>query len=379
MQARTVASILEIPAADWNRLSGTASPFLRYEFLATLEQTACVGPDTGWTPSHLIIESDDDAVIGAMPLYQRTDSWGEFVFDWAWADAYSRAGLDYYPKLVSAIPFTPATGPRCLTLAGDEQSAVSSALVDCAIEVARRRDLSSFHMLFPEPREVDALEARGMLTRKDCQFHWRNKDFATFDEYLGTMRSAKRKKVRRERRRVAEQGIHFERRSGGEMTESLWHAVLPLYASTFWRRGRDPYLNAEFFLEISSCLPDNLLIIIAYFESEVVGTAICFRDSDTLYGRYWGAADRFHSLHFETCYYQGIEHCIESGLRRFEPGTQGEHKLARGFEPTTTYSAHWLADTRFETAIDEYLADERRHIRRYMQMAGQHVPFRRDT
>ncbi len=301
------------------------------------------------------------------------------MFDWAWADAYRRSGLRYYPKLVAAVPFTPATGPRLLVAPGAERRPVVSALLDGALEQARASGASSLHVLFPDEAQALELRERGLLLRKDCQFHWHNQGYGSFDEFLAGFTAEKRKKTRRERRRVAEAGIRFRVLSGAEMNDALWASVLPLYARTFWRRGHDPYLSEAFFRSVSRTLPAQLVVIVAMAHTEVVAAAICFRSDDTLYGRYWGSAGNFHSLHFETCYYQGIEYCIENKLRVFEPGTQGEHKIARGFVPTEVWSAHWLADSRFAAAVDRYLASERRHIDDYIDVVHEHTPYRREA
>lgn len=377
MRIQVARSLAEVPAADWNSLRGTEYPFLRHEFLLALEETGCVAPATGWTPCHLLLREAGGRLIGGMPLYSKTSSFGEFVFDWAWADAYRRAGLRYFPKLVSAVPFTPATSPRLLHAPDHSPGEVGRALLAGATEVARQVEASSVHVLFPAAAENPLLAEAGFLPRKDCQFHWTNRGYADFDAFLEEFTAEKRKKARRERRRVAEAGISFLRLGGGEIDGALWQKLMPLYASSFWRRGREPYLNEAFFRRISTVLPDNVLAIVAMLRGEPVATALCFRSADTLYGRYWGSEGEHHSLHFETCYYQGIEYCIEQGLRSFEPGTQGEHKISRGFVPTETWSAHWLSHPQFAAAIDNYLDRERAHIDQYIEAAGDHVPYRK--
>ncbi len=377
MRADIIADITTVDATAWNELSGTDSPFLRHEFLAALEKTGCVGPTSGWHPCHVILRDDAGGLVGAMPLYRKTNSWGEFVFDFAWADAYRHAGLHYYPKLVSAIPFTPTTGRRTLAADGQDGPEAISMLLGAARQYARELGLSSLHVLFPTSTEVDAYERDSLLIRKDCQFHWRNRGYAEFDDFLGELTSAKRKKLRRERRRIAEAGITFRIQSGGELSSRDWDALMPLYASSFWRRGREPYLSQAFFEEIALSLPEHLVIVTAEHGREPIAVAICFRSTDTLYGRYWGSSGRYHSLHFETCYYQGIDYCIANGLTCFEPGTQGEHKIARGFVPTETWSAHWLSHPEFKAAIDDYLDRERNYIDDYIEAVNEHVPFRK--
>jgi predicted N-acyltransferase len=377
VQVRILDHIDDVSPAEWNRLAGNAQPFLRHEFLSALESSGSVGAGCGWIPQHAVIEEAGRLCAG-MPLYRKTNSWGEFVFDWAWADAYRRAGLRYFPKLVAGIPFTPVTGPRLLTDPGSERARAAAALLAGALEHAREIGASSLHVLFPESGEAQECRASGLLLRKDCQFHWHNRGYATFDDFLGQFTAEKRKKARRERRRVAEAGISFRVLSGSEMDEPLWAAIMPLYGSSFWRRGRDPYLNEAFFRAVARSMPDRFIVILALKAATPVAVAILFRGESTLYGRYWGSSGDYHSLHFETCYYQGIEYCIRNGLATFEPGTQGEHKIARGFVPTEVWSAHWLSNPRFAAAIDQYLNRERAHIDEYMDVAQDHVPYRRE-
>ncbi|NND54417.1 MAG: GNAT family N-acetyltransferase, partial [Gammaproteobacteria bacterium] len=294
------------------------------------------------------------------------------------AGAYQRAGLAYYPKLVAAVPFTPATGPRIL-LADGADATVSHLLLHEARELAGRNEASSLHVLFPDRDSLDAVREDQLLLRKDCQFHWHNRDYADFDAFLATFTSVKRKKARRERRRIREAGIQFRTLTGHDLTDALWDEIMPLYAATFLRRGREPYLNRDFFTRICAAAPDSVVVFAGYQESKLVGVAICFRSDTHLYGRYWGADAFVDSLHFETCYYQGIDYCIQQGLQVFEPGTQGEHKVSRGFVPAETWSAHWLSHPEFAAAIDNYLDQERRHIDRYMDVLDEHVPYKRDT
>lgn len=376
---RIVEHIHEVPADEWNRLAGTSQPFLRHEFLLALESSGAVGGSTGWYPQYLLLRDAGGALVGAMPLYRKFDSWGEFVFDWAWADAYRRAGLSYFPKLVAAVPFTPATGARLLVAPGAARDSVTRTLVAGAIDFARTSGCSSLHVLFPPQEQAEELQRQGLLLRKDCQFHWHNRGYTTFEEFLGEFTAEKRKKVRRERRRVAEQGIRFRVLDGTEIDAALWSAIMPLYASSFWRRGREPYLGEAFFRAVARALPEQLVVILAEADADPIAVAICFRSADTLYGRYWGSAGDYHSLHFETCYYQGIEYCIAQGLQTFEPGTQGEHKIARGFVPAQVWSAHWLSDARFAQAIDRYLDGERAHVERYMAVVDEHVPYRKES
>ena len=380
MRTRVSESIRTILPDEWNALLPDENPFLRHEFLAALEESGCASEDTGWLPCPILCESAAGKLLGAIPLYLKNNSQGEFVFDFAWANAYQQAGLHYYPKLVAAVPFTPATGPRLLIHPdADESDQIRTALIKAAIQLAEDNHASSLHVLFPQEAETEVLKAQGLLLRKDCQFHWQNRNYRNFDEFLATFTSSKRKKTRRERRRMEEHGVHFEVRHGDELDARDWDRIMPLYTTTFLRRGRSPYLNQEFFELVAKNMAANLVVFMGFKESELVATAICFRSNETLYGRYWGANQFIDSLHFETCYYQGIDYCIEHGLQSFEPGTQGEHKISRGFVPTQTWSAHWLAQPQFAAAIDEYLDRERAHIDEYIDTVWEHVPYRDES
>jgi predicted N-acyltransferase len=372
-------SIAEISADEWNRLAGTDYPFLRHEFLLAAERSGSVAPDAGWHPRHLSLFDDANKLRAALPLYRKDHSWGEFVFDWAWAQAYEQAGMEYYPKLVSAVPFTPAPSRRLLIASPDDDEA-ASILMAAAIKLAEETNCSSLHILFPEERELPLLRNAGMRIRKDCQFHWHNDNFTDFDEFLSTFSSAKRKKTRRDRRRVAEAGIRFLRLRGNQMDTELWSIVYRLISMTFMRRGSLPYFNQEFFVEIGRSLADNVIVVLAQCDDEQIAAAVFFESERVLYGRYWGSDGHYDSLHFETCYYQGIDYCIDTGKQSFEPGTQGEHKISRGFVPESVWSAHWLKQPEFFSAIGNYLDEERRHVERYMQAVDAHSPYKdRDT
>ncbi|MCZ8131401.1 MAG: GNAT family N-acetyltransferase [Steroidobacteraceae bacterium] len=375
--SRRIAGLDEVAAAEWNALELGGVPFLRHEFLAAQERAGCVGPGTGWEPAHVIVR-EGARLVGALPLYAKTHSWGEFVFDFGWAQAYARHGLRYYPKLVTATPFTPATGPRFLVHPDADAGAVRTVLLAGLQEARAELGASSVHVQFATDADADWLAGREFLPRIDCQFHWSNHGYADFDAFLASFTAEKRKKAKRERRRVFEAGIAFEWRAGSELSAAEWRHVHGLHAQTFRRHGHEPYLNLAFFQAVSRTPACEPHVLLARAGREVVATAIFFRGRDTLYGRYWGAAGDFHSLHFETCYHQGIEYCIREGLARFEPGTQGEHKIARGFAPTLTRSVHWIADPRFARAIARFLDDERAAIRAYADAAADHVPYRRE-
>ncbi len=375
MRTKIADSIGEFEAQDWNALVDPRYPFLRHEFLLAAETSGSAAGDSGWLPRHIGMRDAAGTLVGAMPLYEKTHSWGEFVFDWSWAHAYERAGLSYYPKLVSAVPFTPASSPRLLTT--DSQCRV--ALLDAAKAFAAEGNYSSLHILFPDRSDLATLESAGYKLRKDCQFHWHNHDYESFEQFLAGFSAAKRKKVRRDRRHVREQGITFRRLLGSEADAATWRAVYELISITFLRRGSLPYFSLEFFMDVSQRLPDSILIVIAEKAGSPIAAAVFYDTPDTLYGRYWGADATYNALHFETCYYQGIEYCIDHGRLRFEPGTQGEHKISRGFTPVNTWSAHWLARPEFFDAIGRFLQEEGRHVDRYVDVVNEHSPYKRES
>lgn len=379
MRSSIVNSIDEIPAEEWNALALDGNPTVSHEFLAALEAERCVGRHAGWTPAHLVLRDDEGQLEGAVPLYRKTHSWGEFVFDFSWAQAYAQAGLRYYPKLVAMVPFTPAPGPRLLVRASAHAAKTRATLIDDLLACLEDTKASSLHMLFLDEVDRAALEARRFLMRKDCQFHWHNHGFEDFAAFLKTFRAEKRKKAARERRRIEEAGIVHRTLAGEDMDAKLWDVVFEFSAQTFAMRGHEHYLSADFFRRFSAAKPGSVMVKLAESRSRPIAAAIFFVGSDTLYGRYWGAQADFHSLHFETCYYQGIEYCIQHGLSRFEPGTQGEHKVPRGFEPVATWSAHWIEDSRFKRAIQSYLRQEQDAVDRYIEEVEAHVPFRRDA
>jgi predicted N-acyltransferase len=374
---RVLSSIAQIDAAGWNALVADGTPFLCHEFLLALEESGCAAARTGWTARHLVLDDAQGRPSGALPLFLKGHSRGEFVFDFSWANAYAQHGLPYYPKLLSAVPFTPVRGPRLLIGAGADVKATTRLLIAKAMDYARSERLSSWHVLFPTDEAADALKSAGLILRRDCQFHWFNHGYESFDAFLATFTAEKRKKAKRERRRVAEAGIEFDTLHGGDMDDALWGAVYPFYADTFYRHGHEPYLNLDFFKRIAASMPDRLMLKVARMGREPIAVAIFFVGSDALFGRYWGAGGNFHSLHFETCYYQGIEYCIEKKLQRFEPGTQGEHKVPRGFVPTLMSSAHFVADPRFAAAIRDFAAREARSVDRYAAAVQSHVPYHR--
>lgn len=377
MIAHFLRSIHEVNPAEWNALELRGQPFLRHEFLAALEDTGCASEHTGWIPCHLCLRDDAGTLLGAAPLYLKTHSFGEFVFDFSWAEAYSQAGLEYYPKLVNAIPFTPATGPRLLVAKQADRTQVLRALCTALREFIEQNSLSGAHTLFVDEADQEALLCDGWLGRVSCQFQWSRRGHISMDEFFATFRAEKRKKALRERRRVLEQDIRFQTQSGAELSRADWQLIFALSAKTFHEHGHEHYLSIDFFHRVSQALPNQVMVKRAEYQGETVATAIFFHSDTTLFGRYWGTRENFHSLHFETCYYQGIEFCIERGIDLFEPGTQGEHKVARGFEPTLTHSAHLLRDPRLSKAVGHYLHRERMAVEQYASAVREHVPFHR--
>ncbi len=379
MRVAVINRLTEVAADQWNRVTGTAHPFLRHEFLAALERHSCVGEDYGWYPQHLAVYDEAETLAGLAPLYLKDNSYGEFVFDWSWADAWQRSGKPYYPKLVSAIPYTPVTGPRLLVRDDMEYATVADLLIRAALELADRAGVSSLHWLFTNDRDTDRLREHGLLRRTGCHFHWHNRGYRTFDDFLGNLSSRKRKKVKRERRFVEEAGIDMKIIHGDAASEAQWQAMHHFYSSTFERKSGMPTLSLEFFLDISRSMGDQVVLVMAYLGDRLVAGAINLRSDTAFYGRHWGCQEKYHSLHFETCYYQGIEYSIRHGLGLFEPGVQGEHKISRGFLPVLTWSAHWIADAAFREAIARYLVNEHELIMDYSRDMQQSSPYRRET
>lgn len=367
-------SYQDISAADWDRLatlSGSPQPFLQHAFLAGLEQSGCATSRTGWAPQLLALR-DHDALVAAAPMYAKTHSMGEFVFDWSWAEAYARHQLPYYPKLTVGVPFSPVQGPRLL--AGDDTA--RSALLDALLGHAQDGNFSSLHILFPEPHELPLLEEKGLLIRKGVQFHWQNPGYRDFEDFLSSLAGNKRKKIRQEQRRVQEAGIRFELLSGDGIKPEHMDFAYACYANTYHVRGRHPYLTPAFFRHLAANLAAQLLLVIALRDDEPIAMALNLYTEDTLWGRYWGCLENIPCLHFDTCYYQAIAFCIARGIRLFEGGAQGEHKLARGFMPVTTYSAHWIAHPEFRAAIAHFLQRESGGIAEYLDELEEHSPFK---
>lgn len=371
-------SLADINSKQWNALIDDANPFITHEFLLGLEVSQCVCNDTGWQPYHIAIYTDSSRseLIAAMPCYIKTHSYGEYIFDWSWADAHHRHGLEYYPKLSNAVPFTPATGQRLLISETYFNANIESKLLSKAIEITKEKKLSSFHSLFLPRQQAEHLHKQGCLLRHSTQFHWQNKNYADFDGFLASMSSKKRKNIKRERRRVTESGIQYRWLSGNQLTPENVQTMYRFYSRTIRYYGAQSYLNNDFFMYLSEHLKHQTMFLFADYGDQTIAGGLYFKSKQTLYGRYWGALDNFHSLHFETCYYQAIDWCIKNGYQSFEAGAQGEHKLARGLEPSTTYSTHWIAHDGFRSAIDEFLDSEQKHIENYQSAMNQHSPYK---
>ena len=367
---RVLDDLSAVAASDWNRLA-LGNPMLSHEFFHALHESGCAASASGWLPQFVTLwDEAGPRLRAAMPLYLKSHSYGEYVFDWAWADAYQRHGLAYYPKLLAAIPFSPVSGPRLLASTDTERAALVRAALDLA------QNTSSLHVLFPQPQEAALMQAAGMMLRSSVQFHWNNPGYVSFDEFLAQMSHAKRKKIRQERRRVRDARVRFRRLRGDEIMESDWVLFAHCYNRTYHAHRSTPYLNLEFFQLLGHTMPQHLLLIVAEIDGRPIASALNLYSEETLYGRYWGALEYLPCLHFETCYYQALEFCIEQRIKVFEGGAQGEHKLARGFLPVTTQSAHWLAHPEFSDAVERFLEREQQGIARYVDELNEHSPFK---
>ena len=380
-KARIISGLSEVSPEAWNRLANPPAlpfdPFLTWEFLEALEASGAARPETGWSPCHVLVEGPGDEIVAAMPLYAKTNSQGEFVFDHSWADAYERAGGAYFPKLLSAVPFTPVTGRRFLVPPGPDQERLQNALLSAAIQIAVQNDFSSLHINFVEPEFASQMAETGLLIRADQQFHWSNDGYDNFDGFLAALSSAKRKNLRKERAK-AQAGLTFKHLTGDAITEEHWDAFFEFYMDTGSRKWGYPYLNRETFTILGDRLADQILLIMAYEDDTPIAGALNLIGSNTLYGRYWGCTDPRPFLHFETCYYQAIDYAIEHGLSSVEAGAQGGHKLARGYSPVTTYSAHWIAHKGLREAIDHYLERERQAVEHEAAYLEKRTPFKKD-
>ena len=382
--ANVVSRIAEIEAEDWDACANpdpaTHNPFLSHAFLKALEDSGCVGDKrTGWLPHHIVLNDGHGGIAGCVPCYVKLNSAGEYVFDYGWAEAYQRAGGAYYPKLQAAVPFTPVPGRRLLVRPGPDAERRQKLLAAAAVEVARRLGVSSLHLTFLTEEEWRALGAQGFLQRTDQQFHWRNEGYAKFDDFLARLSSRKRKTVRKERAEALGRGLTIERITGADLREEHWDAFFAFYQDTGNRKWGHPYLNRRFFSLLGEAMADRCLLVMAKRDNRYIAGALNLIGGDCLYGRYWGAIEHHPCLHFEVCYYQAIDYAIEHGLARVEAGAQGEHKLARGYMPVTTYSAHWIANAAFRTAIANYLDSEREHVAETVEALAELGPYRKDA
>lgn len=372
MSLTRLTSLNEIAASQWNALLKEAQPFLQHSFLSALEDSGSVGGRSGWQAAHQLWLDDQGQPLAALPAYVKSHSYGEYVFDQGWADACRRAGIDYYPKLLGAIPFSPVTGQRLL---GDPSAAAQ--LLDQLTASLAKQGLSSLHINFTHPADDALLQGReGWLQRLGCQYHWRNRGYRDFQDFLDGLSSRKRKQMRKEREQVAGQGIAFDWREGQQLSEAEWDFVYLCYANTYRVRGQTPYLTRLFFSLLAERMPQMIRVVLAHQTGRPVAMAFSLVSGDSLYGRYWGCLAEFDRLHFETCFYQGMDYAIAQGLQRFDAGAQGEHKLIRGFEPVLTHSWHYLRHPGLRAAVAEFLEQERAGVREYAEQARALLPYR---
>lgn len=369
-----VDNLAAIPKEEWNQLSFPHFPFADYEYLLQLEKSGSVGENTGWSPRYLTARQNGK-LEGASYLYSKAHSYGEYIFDWAWAEAYQRYRVPYYPKLLSMTPFTPATGPKLLMAERVDRERVASDLIASALEQMESAHQSSLHYLFLEPSEIAHFEKAGFLLRHSFQYHWTNPGYAGFEDFLSALRPRKRKQIARERAQLAEEGLTLRALSGEALTRE--HALLfyRFYLATIGKMGAMDYLTEEFYTGVFEAMRDNIVLFWAEKQQEPIAGALCYFKGETLYGRYWGANQEVRNLHFELCYYQPIEWAIQKGLKRFEAGAQGEHKIARGFLPTLTYSAHWIKHPQFREAISRFIDEEKAAISGYFAQSKEHSPY----
>jgi len=366
----------------WNNLLGkNATPFLRHEFLSALEDYACVGGNTGWQVAHLAIyASGDENPIGLMPLYLKSHSYGEYVFDWSWAEAYQQHGLSYYPKALCAIPFTPVRGARILVGESDHADAIRIQLIEQLKQLLIQNEISSAHVLFSDQDTQEILLKQGFMARDAIQFHWKNHAYQSMEDFLSQLNMKRRKNIRSERSQVQKAGISFRHIDGPDATEEEWAFFYRCYANTYYEHRSSPYLSESFFQILAQTMPENLHLIVAHRNEQAIAASLLFVDQSgstkTAYGRYWGALEYVPCLHFETAYYQAIEYCINQGIDVFEGGAQGQHKMARGFMPVKMQSAHWIKDPEFSKAVERFLIRESSGIENYIDELAEHSPLK---
>jgi len=375
---KVLSSLSEVPAEQWDICAGSDNPFVSHGFLSALEDSQSACAESGWLPQHLTALDENGCVIAAAPLYLKSHSYGEYVFDWGWAEAYERAGGKYYPKLLSAVPFTPATGRRFL-IHPDAPLDMANVLIAGIAQLAEKQNVSSAHVTFLTESEFDQCGNNGLLLRKGRQFHWENRGYETFDDFLASLTSRKRKAIRKERAAIAKQNIQMKTFSGSEITEAHWDAFYQFYNDTTDRKWGHRYLTRSFFSLLQERLPKRIVLVMAEHDGQWVGGAINLRGHDTLYGRYWGCVEGFRFLHFETCYYWAIDYAISHQLAWVEAGAQGPHKIQRGYLPRPTYSAHWIADPNFRDAVKRFVETEQRHIEHEMALLMQESPYRNEN
>ncbi|MEM9442293.1 MAG: GNAT family N-acetyltransferase [Pseudomonadota bacterium] len=373
IEIRLAQGISEVDAADWDACAGSDQPFLSHAFLMALETSGCATSESGWLPLHLVAEQQG-RLIACAPMYLKSHSYGEYVFDWSWANAYEQAGGHYYPKLQVAVPFTPVPGPRLLTRP-DVQIA-KTALVQGLLSAASQIDCSSLHITFCEEAEWRQLGDAGMMKRTGVQYHWHNRDYCSFDDFLSQLKSSKRKMIRKERAKVRDQGLELETLTGDALTPEIWDHFYPFYRATVDKRWGGAYLTKSFFQEIGALIPERIVLVMARHHGRYVAGALNLLGSDTLYGRNWGCLQSFEFLHFEACYYAAIDFAIERGLSRVEAGAQGQHKLQRGYEPVPTYSAHWIRHRQFREAVERFLDVERAEMESEREQLKGLLPYR---
>ena len=373
---KVLDKISDIPSEDWDACAGQSNPFVSHTFLYALEESGSVTSKTGWLPQHLLVHDEDEQIVACMPMYLKNHSYGEYIFDWGWAEAYNRAGGSYYPKLQAAIPFTPATGPRMLVKDGSSDR-YYQVLMSGMIQLAEKHKVSSLHITFPPKGQWDRLGASGFIKRTSKQFHWENRGYTDFDDFLSELTSRKRKAIKKERRQVQEQGIQLERLTGEKLTEDYWDVFYQYYLNTIDRKWGQSYLTREFFSILGDTMSDLAMLVIAQHNGKRVAGALNLIGSDTIFGRNWGCSEDFKFLHFEACYYQAIDFAIEHKLRWVEAGAQGPHKIQRGYLPREVYSAHWIADPKFREAVEQFIDQERREINYEIDGLMEYSPYRK--
>lgn len=391
LTVQTISNISEISKSDWDCFSGASkidsngsqgesalayNPFISHDFLSSLEESGSVSRQTGWMPQHLVLSNSKGDILGALPAYVKSHSQGEYVFDHAWADAWERAGGRYYPKMQSSVPFTPATGPRLLVKDGEDRTSVQLGLASALMQVTEQMQLSSAHITFMPEEEAMLLKDQGFLVRNDQQFHFQNDNYSSYAEFLDTLASRKRKALKKERRIACENGIEIEWLTGAQLNEDIWDIFFRFYTDTGMRKWGQPYLTRQFFTLIGERMPDDILLIMAKHQGRYIAGAINFIGSDCLYGRHWGCVEDHPYLHFEVCYHQAIDFAIAKGLARVEAGAQGQHKLARGYLPSMTYSAHYIPHEGFRNAIGDYLDHERQEVGEIQEILQTRSPFK---